>query len=719
MGGTVVNGARPGGFFEHLRRLFFGDPARRFAWVSLLLTLSLAISPMKDFFRPWRRYQRQYSKFAKTRPDAAGLRARMVSGIDQIWLPELGVVDRCTTCHLGIAEPTLAGASVPEPFRAHPLIPHDPEKWGCVVCHRGQGSATEVKEAHEITEAWEQPILPGRFIQASCGTCHQDDLPQAPRLDRGRVLLARYNCTGCHKILGLERAPMLGPDLTDVGTKESREWIYKWLKEPRTITDANGNQTVDGMDTSDPQMPTFKLTDAELRQLSAYLSVQRAHPIQPYHFDPRMIAALSKRADVADQGEARFRQMFCSTCHSLAVTRAGETTLIGGDIGPELTKVGSKVNPDWLVQWLRNPQHYLPNSQMPRYEWSDTDLYEVTQYMETRLTDPSLLSDVPHLGSPTKEEIAEGRRLFVDKGCASCHAIQGVAPQKDFGPDLSTLGARNVSQLDFGPAKIPQTLAAYIQAKIANPLSVNPSGRMPQYHFEQASLNDITTALLSLTGPPTTRGMEKLVVAQAQPQFHPGGEFGKLYEQYKCYACHKFNGFGGKLAPDLSYEGSRATREWMIQFMENPQTVRPTLIFRMPQFNMSEKEAAVIADYLKVAMQSPNVDPFIDRKQFTSAMAAAGKDLYEKKYQCQSCHTIGSTGGYVGPSLSSAGTWLTPGWIEAWLRNPQTLVPGTAEPRRNFTSQEIQELTAYLLTLKQGSSPVGGATAKTSAGGKK
>ena len=70
--------------------------------------------------------------------------------------------------------------------------------------------------------------------------------------------------------------------------------------------------------------------------------------------------------------------MFCTTCHSLAVTRAGETKLIGGDIGPELTKVASKVNPDWLVAWLRNPQEYLPHAEMAGYQWSDQDLFTVT-----------------------------------------------------------------------------------------------------------------------------------------------------------------------------------------------------------------------------------------------------------------------------------------------------------------------------------------------------
>ena len=42
---------------------------------------------------------------------------------------------------------------------------------------------------------------------------------------------------------------MLGPDLTNIGTKVSREWIYKWLKEPRTLLDKDGNATVNGYET--------------------------------------------------------------------------------------------------------------------------------------------------------------------------------------------------------------------------------------------------------------------------------------------------------------------------------------------------------------------------------------------------------------------------------------------------------------------------------------
>jgi mono/diheme cytochrome c family protein len=673
-----------------------------FAISSIAFLIVLAISPIKDLNREWKRYERAYVRYAHTRPDTKRLLADFEPTINQIWIPDMGVVDRCTTCHQGITQPSLAAASVPQPFRSHPAVPHNILTWGCVVCHRGQGPATEVAEAHETTLAWEQPMLPSHFIQGACGACHRDDLPETPQLDRGRELITRFNCTGCHKLQDIDRPTMLGPDLTNVGTKVSRQWIYKWLKEPRTVTDADGNVTVDGV-AQDPRMPKFRLSEKELRALSAFLSTQRAKPITPYKIDPRVVAAWSKRPDLVDQGELRFRQMFCSTCHALAVTRAGETQLIGGDIGPELTKVGSKVKPEWLLAWLRDPQSYLPHSKMPRYNWTDQDLYQVTQYVETKLTDPDLLTDVPQLGAPTDDEVKLGRRLFTEKGCASCHLVKGIGLQKDFGPDLSALGGKNVSQLSFGESKIPRNLVSYIEAKITNPLSVNPAARMPQFSLSPSDLDAVTTALLSMTGTPATSGMQKLIVPRPKPEFHPAGEFGKLYERYKCYDCHSFDGYGGTLAPDLSYEGSRAQREWLIRFLKNPQTLRPTLTFRMPRFNMSDRDATVIANYVETVLQSPEVDSAaVNRKEFTPQMATLGKQLFEVKYQCQACHTIGATGGYVGPSLNNVGNWLKPAWMEAWLRNPQALLPGTIEPHRAFTDKEITALTSYLLTLKQG-----------------
>jgi len=281
--------------------------------------------------------------------------------------------------------------------------------------------------------------------------------------------------------------------------------------------------------------------------------------------------------------------------------------------------------------------------------------------------------------------------------------LKGIAPQKDFGPDLTAVGSKNASELEFSKAKIEHNLVSYVQAKLQDPGSVNPAARMPQYNWEQADLDAVTTALLSQSGSAPTSALQHLVVHKTEASFQPVGAFAQVYERYKCYACHRFNGYGGTLAPDLSYEGSRAQKKWISEFLKNPQTIRPTLILRMPQFNMPDSDADIVAEYLSMAVQKPDVDPeSVDVHRFTQAMASLGKQLYEVKYQCQSCHTIGGTGGYVGPNLNNAGNWLTPAWIEAWLRNPQALQPDSIEPRRNFTEEEIRALTAYLMTLKTG-----------------
>jgi mono/diheme cytochrome c family protein len=578
-------------------------------------------------------------------------------------------------------------------------------------------------------------MVPAQFAQASCGACHRADLPQTPRLNHGRQLLVKYNCIGCHELQDIDRPAMLGPDLTNVGNKVSREWIYKWLKDPRTLTDADGNVTVAGVAT-DPRMPKFQLSDLELRALSAYLSVQRTKKPEAM----RVSTVIAKTGDAAEQGQMLFNQRFCVTCHAIAVERGGETKLIGGDIGPELTKVGSKVKPEWLVAWLRDPQGYLEHTRMPRYGWSDKDLYQVTQYILSKLTDPDLLKNVPVLGPAADSEIELGRKLFVEKGCAECHVIQGVKAKPEFAPNLSALGMAagpytvevksprklpaamhfvkaDVERLDIRQSIIPRSMIAYVQTKIANPAAVTWDTNMPAFHMSPADLDDLTTALLSMTGPPIPNAeSDRVIVERKHGGFHPDGEAAQVIDRYRCTTCHAFNGSGGTLAPDLSFEGSRSKRDWLVEFLENPPTLRPTLTVRMPRFNMPEKDAVVLADYISTHQRKAEIDPSaVDESSFMPQMAEQGKQLFESKYQCQSCHTIGSSGGYVGPSLNNVGNWMTAAWIEAWLRDPQTLVPGSIEPRHTFSADEVKDLTAYLLTLKQTAAP----QAATTAGGQR
>ena len=234
-----------------IRNLLFGDSARAFGTLSLALLLLLTIVPAKDYFRQWRGYQKQYLRLIQGRGDATSLARRFPGGQQQIWLPELDVVDRCTTCHVGLREASLVDVTA-QPFRPHPPIPHKLTEFGCVLCHQGQGAATTVEEAHRSTKSWETPILPARYLEAGCGQCHLDRLTGTPQLNQGRDTLARYGCVRCHTIKTPDGNTLTGtdspPSLAHIADKTTREWIAAWLKNPQAYA---GSAT----------MPNFQVKD--------------------------------------------------------------------------------------------------------------------------------------------------------------------------------------------------------------------------------------------------------------------------------------------------------------------------------------------------------------------------------------------------------------------------------------------------------------------------
>ena len=222
---------------EKIRSLWlklFGDSVRAFGVVSLIFLASMAIAPSKNFFSEWRHYQHGYLKMVRNRSDANTLQRHLQGGIQQIWIPEIGAVDRCTSCHVGLKEASLTDVAI-QPYRKHPVIPHNLDQFGCTVCHRGQGAATTVAEAHNSTLAWEQPILPAKYIESSCGQCHRGPLTGTPQLNLGRGLLAREGCVRCHTVKlpdgSLTKPTADPPSLSHIADKTTREWVFAWLKD--------------------------------------------------------------------------------------------------------------------------------------------------------------------------------------------------------------------------------------------------------------------------------------------------------------------------------------------------------------------------------------------------------------------------------------------------------------------------------------------------------
>jgi mono/diheme cytochrome c family protein len=654
-----------------------------FGVVSLVLLVSLAIAPAKNYFSDWRHYQKSYLKIAGQRQSGTLVRS-FQGGIHQTWIAKLGVVDRCESCHVNL-NGALVGATA-QPFRKHPPIPHTLDQFGCAICHRGQGPATSVEEAHYTTEAWEQPLLPARYLESGCGQCHLGPLQGAPRLNEGRALLSTQGCVHCHTVAQPD-GNLLTPDdnpppLTHIAEKTSREWIYAWIKNPQGYA-------------ASATMPNFQLNDQDAADISAFLMAQST--ASPGAGGEAKTVAAPAGADASTEAVTLYGASFCSSCHAVQ-NEAGN--LVGGNFGPELTRVGSKVNPDWLRRWLSNPAAYHPATRMPHYRLDGKQVALLSSFLLAK-KDSDFLANV-HLAPSTADSVARGKKLVTETGCAACHQINGVNPPQNFAPDLTRVGSRALAQVVFAPG-MKHNLPDYISAKIHDPRSFGPGLKMPKFTLGEPQIDALTTALLAQTDHAATFPKELIISGGRTSNYHPGGEAGRIMDDLRCLSCHAINGNGGDMAPDLTWEGSAVQRAWLEEFLKDPNTLRPALIRRMPKFNLSQNEIKTLSDYITSAYQSPGFDSqTLDTHALNADAAARGKQLFYSKYGCQSCHIADykNDKGYVGPALSSVGNRLTPAWTYKWLKDPGALRPATIMPNFSLKDEEARDLTAFLMTLK-------------------
>ena len=81
------------------------------------------------------------------------------------------------------------------------------------------------------------------------------------------------------------------------------------------------------------------------------------------------------------------------------------------------------------------------------------------------------------------------------------------------------------------------------------------------------------------------------------------------------------------------------------------------------------------------------------------------------QYQCGRCHAIPgveAANGRIGPPLGDfgrrsyiAGQWPNqPAWLQRWLMNPPSLVPGTTMPVLGVGEADARDMAAYLSTLR-------------------
>jgi cytochrome c2 len=650
-------------------------------------------------------------------------------------------VDRCTTCHLGIDQKQYADS--PQPFKTHPNLdlylssasPHPMESFGCTTCHAGLDRATSFQNAahmprnEEQKKQWEKkygwhvdefidtPMLPMANIEAGCYKCHNasPEVPKAAHLNTGRDLIRIYGCFGCHKIPGYENIRKVGPDLSTVSGKLTKDWVRKWLANPKDFK-------------SQARMPQFwwnsnnsgsaywdKRNAAEINAITEYLWANSK---------PKQYPAGRTGGDVA-KGKQIVETVGCFGCHAVgAIKEVANQSQIRRRHGYNLENQGSKVSQQWIYNWVKDPAQVWPETKMPSLRLTDEEATDVSAYLSSMKNTEWEKKPLPQIDAAAVDDIAlellrnnstdieardklkgmnadqknlyVGERLISRYGCFGCHNIPKFENAQPIGTELTEAGSKILSQFDFGFLPIEHSRHDWYEQKLKDP-RIFDVGRvkrpeellkMPNFRFSDTDVEAIAGVLVSMVKDPVPLEMRDKTTADIA-----AGR--QLIAEKNCRGCHIIEGSGADIRPtkeqaqwppNLNTEGFKTQPLWLHPFLKDPSSVklRPWLTARMPTFHFTEKQAGTIERYFSAL---DKVDyPFINTEIETDAdTLKVGQELFTK-LQCQSCHPTGNTmppgkaPEDLAPNLQLASQRLRPDWILQWLADPQKIFPGTRMP---------------------------------------
>ncbi len=710
-------------------------------------------------------------------------------GIKQIHLLDIDLVDRCESCHLGIREPFDIGPNdlLYPVFQSHPrpdlLRIHDPEAFGCSSCHNGNGRATRsVTKGHGRHKFWLWPMYYRENFEAGCHQCHAKEIvtPGGETLNKGRELYMNKGCWGCHRFEGFDaeseelsalqqemrtltatrganekearlsiargdttadataaqalyaRAEELrltnsrldaevhnlrveeahlarevkkfGPSLKEIKVKDRKEWIPGWVRNPHEFRPGS-------------KMPVFRLSDEEVRQISAYLwqNALEGAPIQ----HPR---------GNAERGQELFETRGCLGCHSIG---EGESRM-GGDFAANLSRVGEKMNYDYMVRWIHDPSEVTPDPNvpdelrprpvMPSLRLTVGESRDIATYLsnqqrpDVEYPDPSFMDD-PALADA-------GMAAIQHYGCAGCHEISGLESEGRIGTDLTLEGSKPVERLDFALKTHEAELGGwynhkgFFERKLRKPDFFDEGKereplerlRMPNFNLNEDEITALTTFLL---GAVETTFPE-------QYRFEPEGPDADvqagwwILTRYNCTGCHQIRpgnvssfmsipryvddpDWAEQLPPQLYTEGARVQPDWLTDFLSNPALsdsdtnrngVRRYLHARMPTFYFSDRQLSKITKFFMARDSQPLPHIPEPMAPLTQQERAIGRQLFTSDAApCLKCHMTGIPSQDVdatAPNFLIASDRLKPDWTYRWLLEPAQIAPGTAMPSDLF-----------------------------------
>lgn len=182
----------------------------------------------------------------------------------------------------------------------------------------------------------------------------------------------------------------------------------------------------------------------------------------------------------------------CGSCHRLKTEETEKSFT-----GPDLHYAGNKFQPEWLKQFLKNPEvirpagfvtdpGFLPKTDLPTHiSSSKEDANTLTQEL--------MALKISALAPATSEPLSKGLRARIKYqfertfGCISCHQSLNLAGKVRggiSGPSLVNAGNRLQANWISDWLKVPETYTA--------------KRRMPRYKMEPVTLDQFTRFLMTL-----------------------------------------------------------------------------------------------------------------------------------------------------------------------------------------------------------------------------
>ena len=192
------------------------------------------------------------------------------------------------------------------------------------------------------------------------------------------------DCAVCHQMSGPANADLTarqtrkGPPLYFAGNKFRQDWLEAWLQKPTRVRPAGDfvpahtatgpeGDVVDAATLSDHPV----VDAAAAKEIAAYLMTLTPNTalLEKEDYTPGRVPARMGAMDFV-----KFKG--CGGCHK-------DTPKYGGFSGPELYTAWQRLQPPFIVSYIRDPAAWEPRSLMPNKHLNTAGIHKLANYLRT------------------------------------------------------------------------------------------------------------------------------------------------------------------------------------------------------------------------------------------------------------------------------------------------------------------------------------------------